>query len=193
MDTLTELASSIVYFGSQNGVYDLRGIHDESTGDSISFVTSSDVALPQSESAVAGMRRVTIFLQRDHLGNPYLAIMNEPALEPEGASVQSETHVLSADVRGFQVWYRDPRSEAWNDKWEDGDSLPLSISFTVAFVGNDPQAQPVIVTRAVDIPAAAFAMQTHGEPLAVQSNTNQVPQREINLLPPPGAGGMGMQ
>jgi len=193
MDTLTELASSIVYFGSQKGLYDLQGTHDDLVGDTISFVTASDTALPQSESAMAGMRRVTISVQRDQQDNPFLAVVNQPALQPSDAAVTNEIHVLSADVRGFQVWYRDPRDQSWKDKWEDPDSLPLAISFTVAFAGSDSRTPPVIVTRAVDVPPAMFAMQSRGLPVNQQSTTNQIEQRNINLLQPAADTGPGMQ
>ena len=193
MDTLTELASSIVYFNSNKGVYDVQGTHDEWKGDAVSFVTSSDVLLPQTESSIAGMRRVTIALERDDQGNPFLSIVNTPALEPSDASSEDQIHVLSANVCGFQVRYRDPLDESWKDKWENAHVIPAAIEFTVAFGGTDGQTPPVIVTRAVDVPIARFAMQTQGLQMNQQSTTNQIQQRSINTLPLPTDTGTGGQ
>jgi prepilin-type N-terminal cleavage/methylation domain-containing protein len=184
MDTLTELASTIVYFNSPDEVYAVQATHDDWKGDTVSFVTSSDVSLPQTESSIAGMRRVTIALERDEQGNPFLAIVNTPALEPADSSSQDETHVLSADVCGFQVRYRDPLDESWKDEWENTRAIPSAIEFTVAFGGSDGQTPPVIVTRAVDVPIAQFAMQTQGLQMNQQSTTNQVERRNINLVQP---------
>lgn len=193
MDTLTELASSIVYFNSVNGVYDVQGTHDDFKGDAVSFVTSSDVSLPQTESSIAGMRRVTVALERDEQGNPFLSIVNTPALEPSDASSEDQIHVLSANVCGFQVRYRDPQDDSWKDKWEDTHVIPAAIEFTVAFGGTDGQTPPVVVTRAVDVPVARFAMQTQGLQMDQQSTTNQIQQRSINLLPLPTDRGTGEQ
>jgi len=184
MDALEELTSSIAYFGSQNGLYDIQGTRSDADGDSISFVTSSDVLLPPTESSVTGMRRVTIAVYRDRAGNPFLGIINEPALRPTDSTYKSETHVLSYNVCGLQIRYRDPRDAGFKDKWEDPDVIPSGIEFTVAFCSTDRQSPPVIVTRTVDIPTAQFAMQSKGVWMNQQTSTNEVQQRDINLLEP---------
>jgi len=185
MDTLTELASSIVYFNSSQRVYAVQGQHDESAGDAVSFVTSSDVLLPQSESSIAGMRRVTIALQLDEHGRPFLSIMNASALASSDDSSTSQAHVLCADVRGFQVRYRHPSNQSWQEKWDDSDLVPAAMEFTVAFGGTDGRTPPVVMTRAVDIPVAQFSLATRGLPMNQQSTTNQIERRDINLLPSP--------
>ena len=78
--TLDELASSIVYVnGPAVELYEVIGQHGRD-GDSVSFVTASDALLPPSETSMGGMRRVTIKLDRDGHGNPFLSIANSPAL-----------------------------------------------------------------------------------------------------------------
>ena len=162
MEALGELTQSIVYYSSKNSLYDIEGTHNAQTGDSITFVTGSDLLLPVSEQIAAGMRRVTIALKRDARGHPFLGIANAPALEPDDAP-EGTTHVLSASVCGFGVRYRDPRNGTWADKWDESNLLPGAIEYTVAFGANDGRTPPVIVTRAIDLPAAQYVMQALGE------------------------------
>ena len=68
MDTLTELAQSVVYFSESSALYALSGTSKPGWGDTVSFVTASDVLLPPSEAIDAGMRRVTISLEQDDYG-----------------------------------------------------------------------------------------------------------------------------
>ena len=65
MDALTDLAKSAVFATAKPELYEVQSKHDETTGDLISFVTAAGVALPPSEALMAGLRRVTIALQRD--------------------------------------------------------------------------------------------------------------------------------
>lgn len=183
MDTLTELASSMVYFPSSKELYRVDGTHDAVTGDAVSFITSSDILLPQSESWLAGMRRVTIALQRDEEGDPILAILNTVALSSANTASEYQSHVLSADVSGFQVRYRNPVDDTWQDKWDESRFIPSAIQFTVAFGGSDRLTPPVIVTRAVDVPAARLVLLLQGMRMNQESTTNQIEQRTINLLP----------
>ena len=185
MDTLTELASSLVYFKSDQDVYAVQGQHDQFAGDAVSFATASDVLLPQAESSVAGMRRVTIALQTDEQGSPFLSIMNTPVLAPSEGASANQAHMLSAEVRGFQVRYRHPVDQTWQDKWDDARLVPAAMEFTVAFGGTDSRTPPVIVTRAVDIPIVQFALATQGEQLNQQPTTNQIGQQPITLVPSP--------
>jgi prepilin-type N-terminal cleavage/methylation domain-containing protein len=187
MEMLAELTQSAVYFNSANSLYEFRGTHEEQTGDSISFVTGSDLLLPATEAVAAGMRRVTISLERDTRGNPFLGIANAPALQLDDAP-EAPTHFLSANVCGFRVRYRDPRSSSWVEKWEEANLMPSAIEYTVAFGANDGRTPPVVVTRAVDLPVAAYALQALGQALSQNNTTNTVTTQEIDLAKP-GSGG----
>ncbi len=180
MDTLCDLAKSVVFFGSTSLLYEFTGDHDSATGDTVSFVTGSDAGLPPSEALAAGMRRVTISLERDKNGDSYLAIVNSPAVESDNAE-DSPMHVLSPDVIGFGARYRDPRDNAWHDDWHESDMIPSAIEFTVAFRSGRARVLPIVVTRAVELPAAEFVMKTRGQPFGQQNTTNEVTRRDINL------------
>src|SRR5260221_9576819 len=65
METLAQLAQSVVYFSASPDLYEVIGIKSPGLGDSVSFVTASDGFLPPSEATDAGMRRVTISLEQD--------------------------------------------------------------------------------------------------------------------------------
>lgn len=181
MDALTEMTRSLIFFDSPSQIYAIQGLHDEEMGDSVSFVTASDAVLPQTQAMVAGLRRVTLYLQRDDKGKPFLAIMNATALQPPDASTEGQARWLSPDVIGFGVRYRDPLKETWTEKWETPSAVPAAIEFTVAFAGSDRRTPPVIVTRAVEIPMAKTLLQVKG--LQDQTSvTNQVERQDVPLL-----------
>lgn len=181
METLSELAKSVVFYNSPTLLYEFTGDRDNTTGDTVSFVTGSDAALPPSEAVEAGMRRVTLSLERGSTGNPFLAIVNAPAVESDSSDTDAPTHVLSEDVVGFGVRYRDPRDNSWHDEWHESDLIPSAIEFTVAFASGRSRVPPVVVTRAIELPAAEFVMRTRGQPISQQNTTNEVTRRDINL------------
>ena len=174
LDTLSELTKSLTYFSSQGDLYVVTGEHGENGNDSVSFVTSSDVLLPQSESLAAGMRRVTISLQRDARGASYLALANEPALEVQDDSTPQTVHVLSTDVTGFYVRYRNPRDASWGDQWQETSFVPAAMEFTLVFGGRGARTPPVVVTRAVELPTALFVLGAGG----MAMSTNEVKRRD---------------
>ena len=181
MDTLSELTKSMVFVNSRAGLYSFLAERNVRTGDSVSFVTASDVLLPPTEAVAAGMRRVTISMQYDERGWPYLALQNAPALETSEED-QGQLHVLSADVSGFAIRYRDPRTGQWQEEWDEAGLIPSAIEYTIAFGGLDGRTPPIIMTRAVDLPIAQFVMQNRGEALAQQDTATEVRRRDdINL------------
>jgi prepilin-type N-terminal cleavage/methylation domain-containing protein len=186
MDTLTELAQSVVFFsGESAGLYAVTGTSKPGWGDAVSFVTASDVLLPPSEAIDAGMRRVTISLEQDEYGRMYLAIVNSPAVSAGETNITAElqAHVLSMDVSGFSVRYLDPRDNAWYDKWEDGNVLPLAMEFTVMFGREGDRLPPVVVTRAIDLPIAAFVAQNTG--IGLNGGTvDQVQKQSVDAAKP---------
>jgi type II secretion system protein J len=193
METLAELTQSAVFFSSKDSLYEIEGTREPQTGDSISFVTGSDLLLPQTEVAIGGMRRVTISLARDTWGRSFLGISNTPALQVEQAP-DPVIHILSMEVCGFGVRYRDPRSMSWTDKWEEGNLIPSAVEYTVAFGANDGRTPPVIVTRTVELPAARFALMAAGQgDFAPRDTTNSVNRRDIDLTSPGSGSGGGDQ
>lgn len=187
LETLAKLTQSAVYFRSDTGLYAVQGTHEPKTGDSISFVTGSDLLLPQTESAASGMRRVTISLGRDQRGRTFLGMSNSPGLVPD-KEAEPVTHILSADVCGFAVRYRDPRSVAWVEKWEETALIPSAIEYTIAFGANDGRTPPVVVTRTVDLPAAQYSMIAAGSGnFGSRDTTNTVSRQDITLSESGGA------
>jgi prepilin-type N-terminal cleavage/methylation domain-containing protein len=181
METLAELVKSIVFYGSQSELYQIIGEHQPGLGDSISFVTASDVSLPPGDTLAAGMRRVKLFMARDQSGAPVLAISNQPALEPEETDYTPAAHVLSTEVSGFFVRYRDPRDGVWREKWAEPTVVPAAVEFTLVFGHERGRVPPVVVTRAIEIPMAQYATQTSGQFYNQQSTTNEVRRRDVNL------------
>jgi prepilin-type N-terminal cleavage/methylation domain-containing protein len=182
MDALTELAQSVVYFGASPSLYAVSGRSKPGWGDTVSFVTASDVLLPPSEAIDAGMRRVTISLEQDEYGRKYLAIVNSPAVSGDETNITAvlQAHVLSMDVSGFYVRYLDPRNSAWQDAWEDASMIPLAMEFTVVFGEQGDRLPPVVVTRAVDLPVAAFVSQNSGL-MPTLGPVEQVQRRQVEI------------
>ena len=185
MDTLKDLTQSVVFFSASPALYTIIGAKNPGLGASVSFVTASDAFLPPSEATDAGMRRVTISLEQDQYRRTYLAIVNQPALSPEDQpSEPPQAHVISLDVSGFYVRYRAPRSGDWDETWEETALPPSAIEYTVVFGQQGDRLPPVVVTRAVDIPVAAFIAQGNGGlpagfPGATAETTNQVQRRNV--------------
>ena len=185
MGTLETLTESIVYARSQDMLYDINFEHDPQTGDSISFVTGSDLLLPQTEDSVAGLRRVTIAMQRDARNRPYLGMANSAALIPTDNVPKLVWHTLSADVCGFAVRFRDPRNGSMVDKWRESNLLPAAVEYTIGFGANDGRTPPVVVTRTIELPIAAYALQQLGRIMAQADTTNTVTTQPISLVKPP--------
>jgi prepilin-type N-terminal cleavage/methylation domain-containing protein len=184
MDALKELTQSAVFFSTSPQLYTFIGTKTAGLGDSVSFVTASDAFLPPSEATDAGMRRVTISLEQDQYGRKYLAIVNQSALSPDDKSSEPpQAHVISMDVSGFYVRYRDAHEGGWGETWEETILPPSALEFTVVFGQQGDRIPRVVVTRAVDIPVAAFISQANGGLLpgmpGAPSTTNQVQRRQV--------------
>jgi len=180
METLAQLAQSVVYFSTSPNLYAVVGIKNPGLGDSVSFVTASDAFLPPSEATDVGMRRVTISLEQDDYRRTYLAIVNQPALGVTDDSKQElQAHVVSMDVSGFFVRYLDPRDGAWYDKWEELNLIPAAMEFTVVFGRPGDQIPSVTVTRAIDLPVADFVAHGTIPGLPQLSSTNEVQRRDV--------------
>jgi type II secretion system protein J len=184
LESLSELTKSAVYFGSNPSMYHLSGRHDENAGDLISFVTASDALLPPSEMSIAGMRRVTIWLAKDQLDRPVLAIANAPALEIEDAP-PLPSHVLSTDVSGFSVRYWHASMSEWRDDWQEDNSIPDAIEFTVTFGGTGDGEPPMAVTRSIEFPIAQYANEHVGQVGVGNQNSGTTP---ISTPAQPGGG-----
>jgi prepilin-type N-terminal cleavage/methylation domain-containing protein len=183
MEALEDLARSAMFYTSKPELYEVRSDVDYGLGDTVSFVTASDVLLPVREQGIVGLRRVTLGIRRDvRRREPYLGITNSAAIEDELLAPTPVWHVVSADVIGFRVRYRNPADGAWHDRWEDPGLVPVALEFTVAFRAEDSSAPPLIVTRAVEMPAAAFAAAERGQAMTGASTTNVVTRQSVDLV-----------
>lgn len=187
MGTLADLTQSIIFAPSGDDLYAITGEHNERTGDAISFVTASQSLLPAQEVVAAGMRRVRLALERDDQGHTFLGIANWAALST--ADESPTMHVLSAEICGFAVRYRDPRDGEWKDAWDDVKVVPLAIEYTVGFGANDSRTPPVVVTRTVELPIAPYALMNVGQGASKGASTNAVTRRDIKLTTTRPVGG----
>jgi prepilin-type N-terminal cleavage/methylation domain-containing protein len=183
MDTLTELAQSVVFYPSQPDLYAVTAKSRPNWGDTVSFVTASDVLLPPSEAIDAGMRRVTISMEQDEYGRKYLAIVNAPAVSVDQTNITAalQAHVLSMDVSGFYVRFLDPRSNTWVDSWDETNLIPLALEFTLVFGQPGDRLPPVVVTRAIDLPTATYVNESGGVGLT-PGLPSQVELQDTNKL-----------
>lgn len=190
MSALDDLTKSLVYQPSASNLYAVQHEHDPGLGDSVGFVTASDLLLPPAEASLTGMRRVTVGLQRDEQGRPFLGIASQPALEVDDDDSGPVWRVLSAEVCGFAARFRDPRNGTWVDKWEEANLLPSAIEYTVAFGTPTSRQPPIIVTRGIEVPVAQYALQLLGQRVTQQNTEHEVRQQaDIKIVDPPGGGG----
>ena len=185
METLTELTRSAVLIPSDKKLYQLTGSSDEGRS-IISFVTASDVLLPANEAVLAGMRRVRILLENDEYGRPFLGMLNEPVLTADNAE-PLPMHVLSADVVGFSVRFRNSTDGTWKEFWDEATKVPGAVEYTVAFANG--QQDPIIVTRAIELPGAEYVTQALGGLQNKNNTTNNVTKRDISTEGGSSAGG----
>ncbi len=183
MEALEDLTRSAMFYTSKPELYEVRSGEEYGLGDTVSFVTASDVLLPPREQGIVGLRRVTVAIRRDvQRRETYLAIANTAAIEDELLAPDPTWHAVSTDVVGFKVRYRDPSDGAWHDRWDEEELVPLALEFTVAFRPEDPTAPPLVVTRAVAMPAAAFAAQAQGQAVSSLTTTNTVTRQDIDQV-----------
>ncbi|MCS7048578.1 MAG: hypothetical protein NZ483_04705, partial [Verrucomicrobiae bacterium] len=145
-------------------------------------VTASAWGLTESQQSLIGLRRVTIGLRHDERGRLYLGLLNSPAVmlteEPDSDAVWQ---VLSRDVIGFEVRYRDPRFNTWVTEWQETHLVPSALEFTVAFRTDAPGMPPLIVTRGFEWASAEYALERLGLRMNQEETTNTISRREINL------------
>jgi prepilin-type N-terminal cleavage/methylation domain-containing protein len=195
LGTIAELTQSIVFYRSRGGIYDIVTAEDTEKP-SISFVTGSDAMLPPTIGSLGGLRRVTLALLKDENGRPYLGIRNEPALAVEDPGTETPFDVLSADVTGLSIRYRNPRTQAWEEKWEQKALLPAAIEYTITFGGADERTTAVTAIRQVDLPTAAYTMSTGGAAPGETTRGGRVLRRDVPPERPPGpmpGGQVGIQ
>jgi prepilin-type N-terminal cleavage/methylation domain-containing protein len=159
LDALTEMARAAVYVTGRERLYAFRVERDPLLGDSISFVTNSDALLPPRETILAGLRRVTIGLQRCGGGEPCLLLQNAFALQEMDRLAPPRGEILARDVSAFNIRCRDAQTGIWRDRWAETDGLPSAIEFTLIFAPIDSVGLPPIITRQVDLPSAKLARQ----------------------------------
>ena len=181
METLAALTESAVYFNSRPDLYEVRATQGAGEGQTLSFVTASPVLLPPNERVLRGLRRVTLALRNDPLRGPYLALANAAALTDTENAGDPVWHTISSDVVAFVVRFRNPRDGGWYDRWEEPDLIPSAFEFTVAFRADDPRSPPLVVTRAMELPAAAYVLAARGQQMNTQNTTNTVTRQNVDL------------
>lgn len=182
VEALENLTRAAVFFPANPDFYTVRGTLTPGLGSTISFVTASPWGLPESQQMLRGLRRVTIGLRYDERGRLYLGFCNTPAVmlteEPERDAVWQ---VLSREVIGFEVRYRDPRNNIWVTEWQETHLVPSALEYTVAFRSGAPGLPPLIVTRGFEWMSAEYVLERFGLRMNQQETTNTISRREINL------------
>jgi hypothetical protein len=107
----------------------------------------------------------------------------------EETGVEQPFDVLSGEVTGFAVRYRHPRSNAWEEKWEEKNMVPAAIEYTITFGGNDPRVTAVTAVRQIELPAAAYTVNSGGAAPSEQQRSGRVLRRDV--APVSGSSGRG--
>jgi hypothetical protein len=73
--------------------------------------------------------------------------------------------VLSYDVIGFRIRYRDVRTGSWQDEWTEPNIVPVAVEFQLAFADSQAKEGAVFGSRILEFPAALYSMRYRGQNL----------------------------
>ncbi|MEZ6187288.1 MAG: type II secretion system protein GspJ [Planctomycetota bacterium] len=112
-----------------------KGEDDEKDGqaaDTLSFVTSSRVLPPDEDGKVPRLIEVGYKVDSaDDLGSETLVLYRRAeALEGDPLTGGDYVELLS-EVESFSIEYLNPKTKEWDEKWTEGELLPLAVKITL--------------------------------------------------------------
>ncbi len=99
------------------------------------------------------VRRVSFSVEADKENGEQLVLRQQPLLTDMDIDEEETPLVLARHVREFTVEFYDVENEEWGSEWEDTNSLPPLVRFTLATASNNERdAAATFATRQVAIP-----------------------------------------
>jgi prepilin-type N-terminal cleavage/methylation domain-containing protein len=134
---------------------------DESTypADVISWVTSSAAFMPPRSQMAYGLHRIFLSIEDDENGEPALHASAYPYLADDSADdfEDPEPWLVSRRIKGLSCRVYDEFNKEWADEYEKDDAVPTFVEITLTIAPEQEGAEPVEITRAVQMPAGSFA------------------------------------
>ena len=161
---MTQLASafnSTIYFFNGRKTYAFQFEKDSLAGlpaDTISFVTSSGAFMPPDSPFASGPHRLNLFIDDADDGYPALFASAMPAIadmEEAEEEYDAEPYLVTKAVQGLEIFVWDEELEDWTEEWEKENSVPERILIAAYVVSDDPEEEPVIFERVIQIPVSA--------------------------------------
>ena len=156
MEQLVSALRSAAFFNTAPDKYGFR-MDNASGGDypahKLSWVTSGSAFIPPNSPLANGFHRLSVTVERNPDGNaafavrayPHLATISEDEVDP---------WYISTEVKGIRCRTYNFDEEAWEEQWEDTNSVPLLVEITLYMDPLQKYDDPVTMKRLVEIPVA---------------------------------------
>lgn len=177
---MTQLASalnSMLYFYNPRQTYAFKLEKDTAIsglpGDIVSFVTVNSAFMPADSPYFKGPHRIRLFVDEDEYGEPALFALAMPAISDEEEfedEFDAEPALVAREVSGLEVMIWDDQNESWTDEWDSDNSVPQRIEIRMYISSKDPDEEPIIFTRVLEIPVFESMQDRLSDPSRMKSN-----------------------
>lgn len=156
MEQLVQALRSTAFFDSLPEAYEFRlqkrhaGGHP---GDVISWVTSSSAFMSLDSPYANGLHRIVVTVDRTDRGQYGVAIRAMPHLS-EDEDLEPDSWFVSTRVKGLRCRIFDDEIGAWQDGWDESNSIPSLVEITLYMDPEEEYGPPTRIQRAVEIPVA---------------------------------------
>jgi len=193
MQKLVSALDSTIYFYNPRKSYAFTFEKGSTAGlpsDTLSFVTSSSAFMKEGSPLQHSPHRIKIYIDIDDNGDPALFTQAVPALtdmEKFEAEYDTAPHLVSRAIQGLEIMFYSKDIDDWSVEWEKENSIPERIKIMLYVPSDDPNEEPIIFTRVLEIPVAkSVAAKLTGPSKLKASNRSNASQR-----PPSGGGSSG--
>jgi prepilin-type N-terminal cleavage/methylation domain-containing protein len=176
---LASALNSTLYFNNPRKSYACTFEKGNTAGlpaDTLSFVTTSSAFMPAGSPLRYGPHRIKIYIDSDNEGNPALFAMAAPALvdiEDFEDDFDTEPQLVSRSIQGLEIMVYNEITEDWTEEWDKENSVPERIKIMVYVPSDDPQEDPLVFTRVLEIPVAKSVKVKLAGPSSVKKSTNR--------------------
>jgi len=177
MNQLAAAVNSTIYFFNGRKTYAFTFEKNSLAGlpaDRISFVTSSGAFMPPDSPFRSGPHRIELFVEDSDDGYPALYASAMPAVadtEEIEDQLGTEPYLVSRAVHGLEILVWDKESEDWTEEWEKENAVPERIRLTIYTESQDPEEEPIVFERVIEIPVASSVAEKLNGPTISGGNT----------------------
>jgi prepilin-type N-terminal cleavage/methylation domain-containing protein len=146
---------STAYFKTSPGTYGFRlnsrgGAYPR---DEMSWVTSGTSFIPPDSPLLNGLYRISVTIEENKDGDPAVTVRAFPHLSELEARDIDPWHI-STRVKGLNCRTYNLEKEAWEETWEDTNTVPSLVEITLYMDPLEKYDPPLTIKRLVEIPIA---------------------------------------